>query len=143
MKKYFLLFLVLIFISCNSSEDTIKNANTNTTTEKNLEGRWLCVSTTGGFGGPTQATLNEKKEIEFSGSILRIYINGKLSREQQFLIKTKPSIFGGEKEMLVIDKGLSITQEYFIDRLIEINGENLILTDECFDCSTSKYVRVK
>lgn len=140
MKKLTVLFFtILVLFSCNNDDNNSKNS----ATAKKLQGRWLWVSTTGGFGGPTQATPDQKIEIEFSGSTLKTYTNEKLSREQQYSIETKKSIFGGNREMLVTEKGLSITQEYYLNRLIEINGENLILTDECIDCGTSKYVRMK
>jgi hypothetical protein len=142
-KSTFLLFTVLLLFSCNSAEDNIKNANADKSTEKNLEGRWLWVSSTGGFAGITQTASDQKKEIEFSGSTLKTYIDGKLSHEQQFFIKTKPSIFGGNKDMIIIDKGLSITQDYYFDRSFEIKDGNLILSEECYDCFISKYERVK
>ena len=138
-----LIFTLLVLFSCNSTKDNIKKANANTPTEKNLEGQWLWVSATGGFAGITQTTSDQKKEIKFSGSTLKTYIDGKLSHEQQFFIKTKPSIFGGDKQMIVIDKRLSVTQEYFIDQSFEIKDGYLILTEECNDCFTSKYERVK
>lgn len=144
MKKLtFIFFTILLLSSCNSAEDNIKKANADIPVEQNLKGRWLWISSTGGFAGVTQTASDQKKEIEFSGSTLKTYIDGKLSREQQFFIKTKKSIFGGDKEMIVIDKGLSITQEFFVDRSIEIQGENLILSEECYDCFISKYERVK
>lgn len=144
MKKFiFLFFTILLLFSCNSTEDSIKNADATASKDKNLEGRWLWVSSTGGFAGITQTASDQKKEIEFSGSTLKTYIDGKLLHEQQFFIKTKKSIFGGDKEMIVIDKGLSITQEFFVDRSFEIKEENLILSEECYDCFISKYEPVK
>lgn len=135
MKKYLLLFVLTALTSCSNNDN---NSNQNS-----LEGKWSWIKTTGGFGGPsTSETSNQKIEIEFSGSTLKTYTNGNLTQQKFFLI-TKKSIFGGDKEMIVIDKGLSITQEVYIDRSFEIKGNKLFLIEECADCGTSEYVSIK
>ena len=45
--------------------------------------------------------------------------------------------------MIVIDKGDSITQDFYFDRSFEIIDNKLYLIQECIDCSTSEYERIK
>lgn len=137
MKKYLLFLILIAFSSCNDNDD-------NRSDENRLEGKWSWISTYGGFGGPTSSeTSDQKVVIEISNSTIKTYINGNLSQQQKFFIITKKSIFGGDKQMIVIDKGLSITQEVYMDRSFEIKGNKLYLIEECADCGTSEYERVK
>lgn len=136
MKKYLLLLILTLFCSCNDNDD---NSNQN-----RLEGKWSWIKTTGGFGGPTSSeTSDQKIVIEISNSLIKTYINGNLSQQQKFFIATKKSVFGGDREMIVIDKGDSFTQEFYFDRSFEFHDNKLYLIQECIDCSTSEYERIK
>lgn len=136
MKKFTLLLIFTALISCSNDDNDSSN---------NLKGRWNWIITSGGFGGGslTPAKLNQTMIIEFSGTSLKTYINGNLSQTQKFSIQTKPSIFGGNRKVIVIDKGNSLTNEVYIDQSFEISGKKLYLRQECIDCSTSEYERVK
>lgn len=138
MKKYFLLFILAVLTSCNNDENDISSKN-------NLKGRWNWIITSGGFGGGSQTpeTLKQTMIIEFSGNFLKTYINGNLSQTQRFSIQTKLSPFGGKQKVIVIDKENSITNEVYIDQSFKIIGKKLYLIQECVDCSTSEYERVK
>lgn len=138
MKKIFIILAIVLSISCNSDDNDPSSKN-------NLKGRWNWIVSSGGFTGAkvTPETSKQTKVLEFSGSYLKTYINGSLSGKQKFLVKTKKSIFGVDKQMIVIDKGNSLTEEYYIDRSFEIKGNKLYLSDECADCYTSEYERIK
>ena len=138
MKKYFLLFILAALTSCDNDENDLSSKN-------NLKGRWNWIITSGGFGGGSQTpeTLNQTVVIEFSGNSLKRYINGNLSQTQKFSIQTKTSPLGGKQKVIVIDKGNSITNEVYIDQSFKIIGKKLYLIQECVDCSTSEYERIK
>ncbi|WP_035647120.1 hypothetical protein [Flavobacterium sp. ASV13] len=135
MKKYLLLFVLIILSSCSNDD---KNSNS----VASLQGRWLWVSSTGGFQGVTPAALNRKEELEFSDNYVKTYIDGQLMKKLKFHIATKKSIFGGNKKLIVIDKE-DITQVYYADRSFIIAGDKLTLSEECNDCFISKYEKVK
>nr|WP_294932954.1 hypothetical protein [uncultured Flavobacterium sp.] len=138
MKKYFLLFILAALTSCDNDENDLSSKN-------NLKGRWNWIITSGGFGGGSQTpeTLNQTVVIEFSGNSLKRYIDGNLSQTQKFSIQTKTSPLGGKQKVIVIDKGNSITNEVYIDQSFKIIGKKLYLIQECVDCSTSEYERIK
>ena len=137
MKKILLLLILTVFCSCNDNDD-------NRSDENRLEGKWSWIRTSGGFGGPTSSeTSDQKIVIEISNSTIKTYTNGNLTQEQKFFIITKKSVFGGDRKMIVIDKGDSITQDFYFDRSFEINDNKLYLIQECIDCSTSEYERIK
>lgn len=137
MKKFTLLLIFAALISCSNDDNDISSKN-------NLKGKWNWILTSGGFGGPqTSEQTKQKRIIEFSGNTLKTYINGTLSQTQKFSIQTKPSVFGGNRKVIVIDKGNSLTNEVYIDQSFEIIGKKLYLRQECVDCSTSEYERIK
>jgi hypothetical protein len=138
MKKFTLLLIFVVLTSCSKDDNDISSKN-------NLNGKWNWILTSGGFGGGslTPEKLNQTMIIEFSGNTLKTYINGNLSKTQKFSIQTKASIFGGNRKVIVIDKGNSVTAEAFIDQSFEIIGKKLYVRQECIDCSTSEYERIK
>ncbi|OOV19259.1 hypothetical protein [Flavobacterium sp. LM4] len=138
MKKFTLLLIFAVLISCSNDDKDVSSKNS-------LNGRWNWILTSGGFGGGslTPEKLNQTMIIEFSGTSLKTYINDNLSKTQKFSIQSKPSIFGGKRKVIVIDKGNSDTAEAFLDQSFEIIGKKLYLRQECVDCSTSEYERIE
>ena len=134
MKKAVLFFVFIILTSCSSENSSISK-------NKSLEGKWNWVQSTGGFAGTTSTpeSSNQVIYIEFSGNSFKKYINGTLSADLTYVIKTQKSIFGGEKPMLVSDNPI----KDFGAISFEIIGDKLHLNDECNDCYASVYVRAK
>ena len=134
MKNVLLFFVFIILTSC-SSEDFKASQR------KSLEGKWNWVQSSGGFAGTTNTpeSSNQVIYIEFSGNSFKRYINGTMSADYTFVIKTQKSIFGGEKPMIVSDN----PDEYFVPMSFEIQGDKLNLSEECYDCFGSVYVRSK
>ena len=139
MKKYFIFLILAMLSSCDNDD------NNDLSSQNNLTGRWNWIITSGGFGGGSQTPekLNQTRIIEFSGNSLKTYLNGNLSMIQKFSIQNKPSPFGGEQKVIVIDKENSITNEVYIGWSFEIIGNKLYLREECADCYTSEYERIK
>lgn len=135
MKNLFiLLFSIVLFSSC-SSEDAEGSA------KKSLQGKWSWTGSTGGIAGTTDTpkTTNKEMYVEFSGSVYKTYIDGKLATENTFTIKTQKSIFGGEKSMIVSTDPLN----YFTPMSFEFKEDKLYLNQECYDCYGSGYIRIK
>lgn len=133
MKKILLLIALIVVSSCSSDD-------AETTSEKNLQGKWKW---TGSSGGLTGSTVTPKPDevivIEFSGSTYRTYNNGTLTSEKPFEIQTQSSIFGDDRPIIIS----SDPDKYFIKKSFSIEGNNLYLAEECYDCFGSSYVRVK
>jgi hypothetical protein len=134
MKNALLFFVFIILTSCGSED-------INASKRKSLEGKWIWVQSSGGFAGKTETpeSTNQVIYIEFSGNSLKKYVNGTLSADNTFVIKTQESIFGGKKSMIVSDN----PDKYFVALSFEIEGNKLYLSEECYDCFGSKYERVK
>lgn len=128
MKKYFLILVIAFFSSCNSDDALVG-------TEKSLQGRWSWTGSTGGIAGTTDTPKSTDKVIylEFSGANFKTYVNGKLTTESPFTIKTQKSVFGGERPMIVGD---------FMTMSFEFKEDKLYLNEECYDCYGSSYIRI-
>jgi hypothetical protein len=146
MKNCFLLLVFIILSSCNSGDsDYIDIAAQNS-----LQGRWNWVSTTGGFDGvtATPASTNTTVVLEFSDSSYKEYRNGILVYNRKFFVITQPSIFGGERKMLLFDGANSLSNKASLTRPIvnqsfEIIDNKLYIRDECADCYISEYEQNK
>nr|WP_199002444.1 hypothetical protein [Flavobacterium sp. ASV13] len=134
MKKKLLLLVLIIMSSC-SNNDAINS------TKKSLQGKWNWVSSSGGFAGTTETPKSTNKVIyiEFSGSSYKKYIDEQLAFDYPFEIKTQKSIFGGERPMIVSTD----SSKYFPAMSFEFQNNELHLSEECYDCFGSVYVRVK
>lgn len=134
MKNALLFFVFIILASCGSEDF-------NASKRKSLEGKWNWVQSSGGFAGTTNTpeSSNQVIYLEFSGNSFKKYINGKISADYTFVIKTQKSIFGDEKPMIVSDN----PDKYFVAMSFEIQGDKLYLSEECYDCFGSVYVRSK
>lgn len=134
MKKMLLLIALVVISSCS-------NDDAETTSKKNLQGKWKWTGSSGGFAGTTVTPKpDEVFIIEFSGSNFRTYENGTLISDSPFEIKTQSSIiFGGERQMIVSNN----PEKYFIRMSFTFQGDKLFLDQECNDCFGSSYVWVK
>ncbi|NRS88055.1 hypothetical protein HNQ02_000965 [Flavobacterium sp. 7E] len=127
MKKLVLFTALLFgFLSCSSTTEAVTNS-------QSIEGTWKLVAMSGGITGRT-TTPTTNKEIQISKSEVKIYENGTLIATENYTIETKKSILGGDKQMLVYTSG-SPSQSYVLE------GNKLLLNDECYDCYQKEYVR--
>lgn len=131
-------FVLIILSSCNNDDNNYNDARL-------LRGRWLWVSSTGGFSGGTITASKDKNELEleFSATHLTTYTDGIVTTKRKYFIVNKESIFGGYKNMIITEKENAIDQEFSINESYTVNGDELILASECYDCYTSKYKKVK
>ncbi|HEX8015635.1 MAG TPA: hypothetical protein VF465_10415 [Flavobacterium sp.] len=138
MKKFTLLLIFAALISCSNDDNNVSSKN-------DLNGKWNWIITSGGFGGGVQTpeTTKQTRVIQFSDNTLRTYINGNLFQTQKFTIQTKPSVFGGNRKVIVINKESLLNNEVSIDHSFDIIGKKLYLRQECIDCYTFEYKRIK
>jgi hypothetical protein len=134
MKNCLLLFVFMLLASCSSESPE-------TSSKKTLQGKWEWTGSSGGIAGTTStpASTNQNIYIEFSDTTYKTYINGKLSSEKPYTIKIQESIFGDKRPMIVSTD----PQKYFVAMSFEIKENTLFLSEECYDCFGSGYVRLK
>ncbi|MBU2060695.1 MAG: hypothetical protein KKH44_02450 [Bacteroidetes bacterium] len=127
MKKFVLFAALLVcVVSCSSTSDSVTNG-------KSIVGKWQLVKMSGGITGQT-VVPKLTSEIAISKTEIKIYEGGALIATEKYTIETKKSIFGGEKHMLVYTSG-SPSQGYIIE------GDKLLLNDECYDCYQKEYMK--
>lgn len=128
MKKL-LAFSLMIFtlVSCSATSDSSTSA---------IVGKWVWVQSSGGITGETTtpSSTNKSMSVEISKSEVKTYENGNLTTTESYSIQAKESIFGGKKPMLVYLSGKP-------SQSFSVEGAKLFLSDECYDCYQSEYVK--
>lgn len=120
--------LIFILVSCSTSESTI--------IANSIVGKWDWVQSSGGITGETitPSSTNKSMSVEILKSEVKTYENGNLTATESYSIQTKESIFGGKKPMLVYLSGKP-------SQSFSMEGAKLFLSDECYDCYQSEYVK--
>ena len=128
MRKITCLILVLFsIIGCSSETSTTKN--------NSIVGKWNWVESSGGIDGRTETPKSTGKtiQLEISNSKIKKYVDGALVSENTYSIQTGPSIFGGEKKLIVYENEWK--------QSFSRADNQLFLNDECYDCFQNKYVK--
>ena len=129
MNNFFFCFaLIGVLISCTE--------NDNIQLSVGITGQWKWVESSGGQEGVTVTPETTDKEItiKFSGEKYQEYVNGILTEEKSYIIEMGKSIRKVEETELIIYEDNRIQS-------FELNENNLILYDECYDCFQHKYVK--
>jgi hypothetical protein len=130
MKK-FLIYgaLIFTFLSCSNNSESIIN-------QKSIIGKWVWTKSSGGISGGTLTPSSTGKSIviEISNLEVKILENGNVSSNNPYVIETKESIFGGQRQMMVYALGKP-------SQSFSVVGDKLFLNDECYDCYQSEYVK--
>ncbi len=122
------MLLIVCCLGCSEPEDPFN--------QKNIVGHWIWVKSTGGIDGRTEtpATTGRTVRLEISKQSVRRFVNGNLAEEFPFVIKTQQSmLFGKPMEMIYYENGSS--------QIIEGNQDELLLTEDCFDCFQHDFIR--
>ncbi|MNQ50991.1 hypothetical protein D3C85_649520 [compost metagenome] len=150
MKKYFLLFVLIILSSCNSNDDENSTKKADAQAEKDLQGRWNWVSTTSGVDGTikTAASANTTIVIEFSGSNFKKYTNGVLTMDTTFKVVTQQLNEDGPLQTIVTGGYMPINNVSGIvsdtsHEGFKIVNNKLLMNHFCNKCSNSEYVRAQ
>jgi hypothetical protein len=127
MKKTLILLLVCFsFLNCSSDDE---QANS-------ILGVWIWTGSSGGIAGVTETpeSTGLTRKLEILPRTIKRFQNGILVAEFNYTIEKRTSIlFGGTFDMIVPEDGLA--------QIIDLNGDVLILIDNCADCFTSSFVR--
>lgn len=128
MKHLWLFFLVIsiAFISCaNDDEATINK----------LSGTWIWTMSQGGFGGWTLTPETEgyTYKIEFDEYYYQKYLNDSLVMKLPFTVElSEETLFGTESHEYIY-------LENYLQLAIELNSNELLLIEQCFDCFQHSY----
>lgn len=98
------------------------------------DGTWKLTQKTGGLSG--QKNEIGEVQIEIKNGKITQYKEGKKESGNKFRIEQGKSIYSSEPADLIF------IESQFKKNII-LDGEVLMMRDECFDCSTYKYIRVK
>jgi hypothetical protein len=130
MKNLILLLVTLFLASCNNDSKIEKN--------NSVVGKWKWIESSGGIDGRVENPTTTGKSIvlEFTESTIKTYENGLLKSEGNYKIQLQNSILGGQKEMIITGTAPNESK-----RSYEIESNNLYLSDECYDCFQSKYIK--
>jgi len=126
------ILLVLSFIGlvsfCSKDEDPQIAAA--------LIGKWIWIESSGGIAGviKTPSTTGNEITIEFTAKKFTKFVNGIVDLEMTYKIETGSSIRSKENTFLII-------YENDQKQSIELNGNKLILFDECYDCFQYEYLK--
>ena len=126
--KGLLLIACVLLFSC-SNDDT-------NTTAINLVGEWTWVESSGGLVGNLQTpeSIGATRSLIFTSTTLQSFEDGQLVAEWEYTLQTQESIlFNEPREMLITDLSFN--------SIIELNGTQLTLIGDCYDCVSSTYVK--
>ncbi len=128
MKKIIYTFILIALIGC--SQKDIINQNSQ------LIGKWKWVESSGGIDGRTETpeSTGNAVIIEFTVSTMRKFVNGNLESEVNYKIYLGPSIRTIHNTDLIVYKNGT-------KQSMELNGNSLILFDECYDCFQHNYLK--
>jgi len=128
MKNLILILALTTLMSCTTDHEPNLNSQ--------LSGKWKWVESSGGIDGRTETplTTGNEKSIEFSSNSIKTYVNGILESELSYEIQQDESIRTMDKtDLIVYEDGRK--------QSIEINENDLILFDECYDCFQNEYIK--
>ena len=128
MKRVILLVLIGLAVSFCTEKEEVPVTN--------IVGTWNWISSTGGIAGVTETPESTGKEIKLviTQDSFKTYENGELTSESTYTIAIRVSLLFGEQRVMIIE-------ENGFQRMIERTGNRLVLTDDCYDCFTSEYVK--
>ncbi len=131
MKNLFITLSVFLLIySCDNDDPDIKDLN----------GKWVWLSSFGGISGETYTpeSTGKIKIIEFTtDSVFRSYQNDTLVAETKYHLIRSKSIYDKDTTYIITYDNQDINQSFLFDR------QNLVLKDECIDCYESFYKKAK
>ena len=127
----FILSLVMLFtlISCD------KDNNCDPAIESGIRGKWAWVESKGGFGGWTLTPASEHltRSIEIDDFYFSEFVNDSLVNKQEYdlSISSKPLLGTEARTYIAFKDG---REQAFV-----VDGDQLLLFDQCFDCYAHTY----
>ena len=100
-----------------------------------FDGTWLLIQSSGGFIGKTQLPEKETLLLLQNGKMTRIE-EGNIISEDVFKVE-KGKVIESKQPQYILISGKQLKQS------VTIKNDTLILRDQCYDCFTYRYKKVK
>ena len=128
MKHIIFTFILIVLIGCSNSN--------NLELKSQLIGKWKWIESSGGIDGRTEtpASTGNAVTIEITRTTIKTFINGKLESEMNYEIQSGSSIRTTEKTDLIVYENGTIHS-------VLIEGNSLVLFEECYDCFQHNYLK--
>jgi hypothetical protein len=130
MKSIILYFVLIAIIGCSNEH--------NEDLHSKLIGKWKWIESSGGIDGRTETpeSRGNAVTIEFTRTTIKTFVNGNLEFEVNYEIQSGSSIRTTEKTDLIVYENGTIHS-------VLIEGNSLVLFEECYDCFQHNYLKVK
>jgi len=129
MKNIIFTFILIALMGCsNSDESELKSQ---------LIGKWKWVESSGGIDGRTEtpASTGNAVTLEFTSTTMKTFVNGNLESEVNYEIQSGSSITTTEKTDLIVYENGTIHS-------VLLEGNSLVLIEECYDCFQHNYLKM-
>ena len=128
MKNIIFTFILITLIGCTKEGDINLSSQ--------LVGKWKWIESSGGIDGRTEtpASTGNAVTIEITRTTIKTFINGKLESEMNYEIQSGSSIRTTEKTDLIVYENGTIHS-------VLIEGNSLVLFEECYDCFQQNYLK--
>ena len=125
-----IIFVFVLITSIGSSQDD------NTNLSSQLIGKWKWIESSGGIDGRTETPESTANAviIEFTRATIKTYVDGNLESEVNYEIQSGSSIRTTEKTDLIVYENGTIHSVW-------IEGNSLVLFEECYDCFQHNYLK--
>jgi hypothetical protein len=128
MRSIILYFILITIIGCSNEH--------NEELPSKLIGKWKWIESSGGIDGRTETPESTGKAVslEFSLTTIKTFVNGNLESEVKYEIQSGSSIRTNEETDLIV-------YENGITNSVLIEGNSLVLFEECYDCFQHNYLK--
>lgn len=128
MKSIVLYFILITIFGCSNEH--------NEELHSKLIGKWKWIESSGGIDGRTETpkTRGNAVTIEFTRTTMKTFVNGNLESEINYEIQVGSSITTTQKTDLIVFENGTI-QSVFLE------GNSLVLFEECYDCFQHNYLK--
>lgn len=128
MKNLIFIIILTAFIGCSN--------NNHLELKSKLVGKWKWIESSGGIDGRTETpeSTGNAVTIEFTNTTMKTFVNGNLESEVNYNIKLGSSIRTAEKTDLIVYENGTIHS-------VLIEGNSLVLFEECYDCFQHNYLK--
>ncbi len=129
MKNIFFTFILITLIGCTQEGDINLNSR--------LIGKWKWIESSGGIDGRTEIpeSTGNVVTIEFTSTTMKTFVNGNLESEVNYEIQSGSSIRTTEKTDLIVYENGTIHS-------VLLEGNSLVLIEECYDCFQHNYLKM-
>jgi hypothetical protein len=129
VKNIFFTFILITLIGCTQEGDINLNSR--------LIGKWKWIESSGGIDGRTETpeSTGNVVTIEFTSTTMKTFVNGNLESEVYYEIQSGSSIRSAEKTNLIVYENGTIHS-------VLLEGNSLVLFEECYDCFQHNYLKM-